>query len=99
MLELPNDKLEVSESPELFYDRKTAGAYSFFGRRTADPPRDMFEQPADGQRKGQRVRHPTLGEGVILAFDGDGDSAKITVFFDRAGKRKLVARYANLEIL
>ena len=99
LLELPHDKLEVSESPELFYDQRTAGAYSFFGRRRTSTPRDMVEKPTEGQRKGQRVRHPTLGEGVILSFDGDGDSAKVTVFFDRAGKRKLVARYANLEML
>ena len=99
LLELPDDKLEVSQSPELFYDRRTAGAYSFFGR---DKPAgvEIVEDSGDGDlRRGRRVRHPTLGEGVVMEFEGEGDAAKITVFFDRAGKRKLVARYASLELV
>jgi DNA helicase II / ATP-dependent DNA helicase PcrA len=50
-------------------------------------------------RRGSRVRHPTLGHGVVLELEGQGEEAKITVFFDRSGKRKLIARYANLEML
>ncbi len=98
LLELPAEKLEISESPELFYDQRTSGAYSFFGRqRPAEV--EIVDESAGGVGKGKRVRHPTLGEGVIMAYDGEGDDAKITVFFDRAGKRKLVAKYANLEML
>ncbi len=59
-----------------------------------DPP-----APRRAVKRGSRVRHPTLGQGVVLELDGQGDEAKITVFFERAGKRKLVARYANLELL
>jgi DNA helicase-2/ATP-dependent DNA helicase PcrA len=50
-------------------------------------------------RRGSRVRHPTLGHGVVLELEGQGEDAKITVYFDRTGKRKLIARYANLEML
>jgi DNA helicase II / ATP-dependent DNA helicase PcrA len=50
-------------------------------------------------KRGSRVRHPTLGQGVVLELDGQGEEAKITVFFDRTGKRKLVAKFANLEML
>ncbi|HLX07872.1 MAG TPA: 3'-5' exonuclease, partial [Thermoanaerobaculia bacterium] len=50
-------------------------------------------------RRGSRVRHPTLGHGVVLELEGQGEDAKITVFFDKTGKRKLVARFANLEML
>ena len=98
LLELPADKLEVSESPELFYDQRTAGAYSFFGRQSPSGVENV-EDSGSGLRQGRRVRHPTLGEGSVMAADGEGDTAKITVFFDRAGKRKLVAKYANLEFL
>jgi hypothetical protein len=34
---------------------------------------------------------------VVLEIEGDGDDAKLTVFFERAGKKRLVARYAALE--
>jgi DNA helicase-2/ATP-dependent DNA helicase PcrA len=50
-------------------------------------------------KRGSRVRHPTLGSGVVLEMEGSGDDAKITVFFEKAGKRRLVARFANLEML
>jgi DNA helicase-2/ATP-dependent DNA helicase PcrA len=50
-------------------------------------------------RRGSRVRHPTLGQGVVLELEGQGEEAKITVFFDKTGKRKLIARFANLEML
>lgn len=99
LLELPADKVEISQSPELFYDRKTAGAYSFFGREKPAGVEIPEESASGDLRRGRRVRHPTLGEGVVMEFEGEGDTAKITVFFDRAGKRKLVARYANLELI
>jgi len=57
------------------------------------------EPPRRPVKRGSRVRHPTLGQGVVLELDGQGEDAKITVFFERAGKRKLVARYASLELL
>ncbi len=98
MLEIPQKDLVIHESPELFYDGRTRGAYDFFGRRG---PMEIEPEVVTGEalRRGRRVRHPTLGEGVLMELDGEGDAAKLTVFFDRAGKRKLVAKYANLELL
>lgn len=98
LLEIPSEKLQATESPELFYDQRTRGAYSFFGRRVPAGGGALDEAGGDIGR-GRRVRHPTLGEGVVMAFEGEGNAAKITVFFDRAGKRKLVAKYAKLEML
>jgi hypothetical protein len=49
-----------------------------------------------GFSRGSRVRHPTYGPGVILQQEGSGDEARLTVFFDRAGKKKFVAKFANL---
>jgi DNA helicase-2/ATP-dependent DNA helicase PcrA len=66
---------------------------TFFRRREVVPVIDESE----GWRKGLRVRHPTLGDGRVLAVDGSGEAAKLTVYFEGAGKRKLVAKFANLE--
>src|SRR6266540_3224628 len=46
--------------------------------------------------RGRRVQHPRYGYGVILAQEGSGDETRLTVYFDRAGKKKCVARYADL---
>jgi ATP-dependent DNA helicase UvrD/PcrA len=55
------------------------------------------ELPNAGElRRGRRVRHPRYGYGVILSQEGSGDETRLTVYFDRAGKKKFVARYADL---
>jgi DNA helicase-2/ATP-dependent DNA helicase PcrA len=50
-----------------------------------------------GFRLGQRVRHGTFGEGVILNAEGQGPSARVQVNFERAGAKWLVVAYANLQ--
>jgi len=50
-----------------------------------------------GFRKGDRVRHPKYGEGIIYLREGEGENAKITVQFSRFGLKKLVEKYAQLE--
>ena len=49
-----------------------------------------------GLHRGARVRHPMYGPGVVLQQEGSGDDARLTVYFDRAGKKKFVAKFANL---
>jgi len=47
---------------------------------------------------GQRVRHASFGEGVILNFEGRAESARVQVHFD-SGSKWLVLQYARLERL
>jgi DNA helicase-2/ATP-dependent DNA helicase PcrA len=54
---------------------------------------------ADAIRPGVRVRHPLFGVGTVLRREGDGDGLKVTVSFPGVGAKKLVARYAGLEIV
>jgi DNA helicase-2/ATP-dependent DNA helicase PcrA len=94
LADLPPALVEVDESPTLFSTDRVRGVDQFFGRAA----RDYVSATAPaGPRKGRRVRHPTLGTGIVLEVEGEGDDAKLTVFFDRAGKKRLVARYASLE--
>jgi DNA helicase-2/ATP-dependent DNA helicase PcrA len=50
-----------------------------------------------GFRKGDRVRHPKYGEGIVYLREGEGEEAKITVQFSRFGLKKLVEKYAQLQ--
>jgi DNA helicase-2/ATP-dependent DNA helicase PcrA len=54
------------------------------------------DEPSQPLVRGRRVRHPRYGYGVILAQEGSGEETRLTVYFDRAGKKKFVARYADL---
>jgi DNA helicase II / ATP-dependent DNA helicase PcrA len=47
---------------------------------------------------GKRVRHAKYGVGTIIQIEGEGDDRKLTVSFIDYGPKKLVERYANLEI-
>ncbi|MDQ2696216.1 MAG: ATP-binding domain-containing protein, partial [Pseudomonadota bacterium] len=53
----------------------------------------------DGLHPGRRVRHPTFGEGTVVAVEGSGDHARVQVSFARGGAKWLVVAYAKLELL
>ncbi|HEX9733001.1 MAG TPA: hypothetical protein VGG06_13570 [Thermoanaerobaculia bacterium] len=48
---------------------------------------------------GNRVRHAVLGEGRVLQIEGSGEDARLVVFFDGVGRRKLLVKYAQLEVV
>jgi DNA helicase-2/ATP-dependent DNA helicase PcrA len=86
----------------------TAGAAPFrlppppAGRPSAAPAtarRTGSSGPVDGLRPGIRVRHPFFGEGTVIRSEGAGDDLKLTVTFAGVGAKRLVARYAGLEIV
>ncbi|HXT52253.1 MAG TPA: 3'-5' exonuclease, partial [Thermoanaerobaculia bacterium] len=52
---------------------------------------------AGGLRRGAKVRHPTLGQGTVMEVEGEGPTGRITVYFEKFGKRKLVSQFAKLE--
>ncbi|HEX6307940.1 MAG TPA: UvrD-helicase domain-containing protein [Longimicrobiales bacterium] len=47
--------------------------------------------------KGERVRHPQFGRGVIRELTGFGQDLKAVIDFERIGRKKVVLRYANLQ--
>lgn len=47
---------------------------------------------------GTRVKHAKFGYGTILRTEGSGDELKLTVSFISYGLKKMIAKYAELEI-
>ncbi|MDE3109262.1 MAG: hypothetical protein KGL02_04905 [Acidobacteriota bacterium] len=47
---------------------------------------------------GQRVRHPKYGLGTIIEVDGEGEDRRLTVSFQDYGPKKLIERYAHLQL-
>jgi DNA helicase-2/ATP-dependent DNA helicase PcrA len=43
------------------------------------------------------VRHATFGEGQVLAVKSSGDDQEVTVMFNRAGTKRLLASMARLD--
>lgn len=48
---------------------------------------------------GQRVYHRKFGEGVIKNLEKEGDDYKVDLEFDKVGHKRLMAKFAGLEIL
>jgi hypothetical protein len=57
------------------------------------------EVEAGGVARGMRVRHPIFGPGTVLEVSGVGLDQALRIRFDRAGVKKIIVRYANLEPL
>jgi DNA helicase-2/ATP-dependent DNA helicase PcrA len=57
------------------------------------------EHDGHGLAAGTRVRHPTFGIGVVRRSEGVGAGEKLSVQFARAGMKKLIRRFANLEVV
>jgi DNA helicase-2/ATP-dependent DNA helicase PcrA len=66
--------------------RAVSGRPRSTGRAAADP------------LIGARVRHPTYGLGTILRIEGEGEDRRLTVSFLDHGTKKLLERYARLEL-
>ncbi len=45
------------------------------------------------------MRHSLFGEGSIVAVENKGPDQKVTVVFRKAGRKKLMTKFAELEIL
>jgi DNA helicase-2/ATP-dependent DNA helicase PcrA len=95
--ELPREALRVTSDARPFEP-------SYAPRRRPAEPRRETPVPslaADvaGVRPGARVRHPLFGVGTVVRSEGGGDDLKLTVSFAGIGAKRLVARYAGLELL
>ena len=48
---------------------------------------------------GVRVYHKKFGEGTINKVEPEGEDLKVDINFDKVGHKRLMAKYANLEII
>ena len=48
---------------------------------------------------GIRVFHKKFGEGTIHLIEPEGDDLKVEIDFDKVGRKRLMAKYANLEVI
>jgi ATP-dependent DNA helicase UvrD/PcrA len=80
-------------SPEHSYRRTTRTPYG----RPTPAARSRFGGPKN-PLIGKRVRHLKFGIGTIIEVEGDGEDRRLTVSFQDYGPKKLLERYANLQL-
>ena len=50
-------------------------------------------------KAGVRIYHKKFGEGTISNVEPEGDDLKVDTQFDKVGHKRLMAKYANLEVI
>jgi DNA helicase-2/ATP-dependent DNA helicase PcrA len=102
LTEIPRDRVELSSTGSgstgrSLYAPKPPRVYE------GAPKPDTVVAPTAAQleelRPGVRVRHPLFGVGTVIRREGGGEDLKLTVSFPGAGAKRLVARYAGLEVI
>jgi DNA helicase-2/ATP-dependent DNA helicase PcrA len=71
------------------------------GRVREEQPQYAYEnedQSAFDLRPGTRVKHAQFGVGTVVGIEQQNDDLKITVRFNVVGTKKLLAKYARLEL-
>jgi len=95
----PGERFRYEHDPE-FSQEYHANAYRrtmrpYHGRATP-APRSNFS--SKDPLIGKRVRHAKFGVGTIIEIEGDGEDRRLTVSFQDYGPKKLLERYANLQL-
>jgi DNA helicase II / ATP-dependent DNA helicase PcrA len=107
--EIPGDLIEAAmgsqsapgETRRYEPDPEFSESYRYQQRR-----RTSYGQPAKPASRGAtkdplvgtRVRHSKYGLGTIIGVEGEGEERKLTVSFQDYGAKKLIERYANLQL-
>jgi DNA helicase-2/ATP-dependent DNA helicase PcrA len=71
-------------------------AESFLNSITAKPKQDV---DLSVYSAGKRVYHKKFGEGTINYCEAEGDDLKVDITFDKVGHKRLMAKFAGLEII
>lgn len=60
-----------------------------------------FDHNQDGEylQVGSRVQHPKFGYGIVKSCSGNDENSRIEIDFQSAGRKKLVLKFANLNIV
>ena len=81
------------------YDDESSNRHNTNQKNFGDEISDTHTHDQKKQyRMGQHVTHKIYGKGKIVNISGLGDDAKLTVLFNDGVRRKLMAKFAKLEI-
>jgi DNA helicase II / ATP-dependent DNA helicase PcrA len=69
------------------------------GRGSGENEEQEGAMSRGGLKVGTRVRHAKYGQGLIVRREGDGENAKLTINFPGYGQKKMIEKYAALEII
>lgn len=85
---------------------KSTVGNSSFQFRTADSFLQNLNKPKKGNdvdlseyKSGVKVFHKKFGEGIISMVEAEGEDLKVDINFEKVGHKRLMAKFAGLEII
>jgi len=97
--ELPD---ELIQREEPYFSSASSRTSRFAGKTSTELSVEIAADDDDSYAElqvGRWVNHPTWGEGRIMARRGISDAAEVEVLFRLGGRKKLLAKFAHLQIL
>lgn len=97
------DEEDKKVAAKVFGEQNKPSAFQF---RTAESFLNSIKQTKENNsidlskyQVGQRVYHKKFGEGTITKLEEEGNDIKVDLEFDKVGHKRLMAKFAGLEIL
>ena len=101
-----NGNIKTYKATEPQYATSAASTNSGFSFRTAESFLNNITKKPETEsidfsayQSGARVYHKKFGEGIINYVEEEGNDLKVDINFDKFGHKRLMAKFANLEIL
>ena len=89
------DEEETNVKPKTTYQFRTAESFlNSLKQKKAQDDTDITKY-----KEGQRIYHKKFGEGTIHKIEPEGDDYKVDIEFDKCGHKRLMAKFAGLEII
>lgn len=85
---------DISSKKSEFQFRSADSFLQSLSKTNKQNPVDLSKYKA-----GVKVYHKKFGEGIINYVEPEGDDLKVDIEFKKAGHKRLMAKYANLEII
>ena len=87
-------KAGVSAKSQGFAFRTAESFLNGLGKKSTNNQIDLSKYTS-----GVRVFHKKFGEGIISMVEPEGEDLKVDINFDKVGHKRLMAKFANLEII
>lgn len=88
------DKKEIQSANDTTFQYRTAESFLSALKNNNSNQIDLSKY-----KVGQRVYHKKFGEGTITKLEEEGNDIKVDLEFDKVGHKRLMAKFAGLEIL
>ncbi len=101
-----NGNIKTYKATEPQYATAAASSNTGYSFRTAESFLNNLNKKTEAQtidfsayQSGTRVYHKKFGEGTINYVEEEGNDLKVDINFDKVGHKRLMAKFANLEII